>query len=173
MVPLQQPNGSHYPLKAAPTLGVNPIGVVQRLGPIQGNAHKNPVLPKEGAPSLIQQQPIGLQRQVYPAAIDVASFQNLRGGLEELQARKGGLAALKGNGNLTGTLGQGLLKHVLQGLQVHSGQELHSAMLYLVGVEAIAASEIAKPACRLDHNVQIWSHIHYLVPNFALIVPRV
>ena len=132
-------------------MGIHPQGVVKVPGPVQGQAHQEPVFLEKGRPLRCEGHAVGLDGVVYR---DLGGDEFLLHGNkipEKVQPRQGGLAPLEGDLDDVPRLGGlgGGPQQVPGGLAGHDAHALGLPALGHVLVEAVAAAQAAQAGGRL------------------------
>ena len=145
---------AHDGLEGGLALLVHSETVVQFARAVNAQPDQERLLGEEGAPFVIEQHAVGLDRVRDPLALRVFRLQ-LDDPAEEAHAQQRWLAALPGERDfrqilLLDVLADERLKHVVRQAKRLAGRE----QARLLKVEAIPAIEIAGRADRLDHDVK-------------------
>jgi hypothetical protein len=132
---------------------------MERLRPIQADAHQKPLLRKQLRPLVIDKQPIGLQGVDYIRTDWEKLPLETANGLEEVQTGQSGFAALPVHAVTGHFRGGKAPQHGLQNRKVHPTGGL--AEDGASGkIEAIAATQIAMPRNRLDKQREARLHLN-------------
>ena len=113
------PAAHNHRVGAAPT-AVDPVGIVQGSGPVDGHAHEEAVIGEEARPLVGDQRAIGLQGVAHALGGATVALAQLDKALKKVQATQGWLPALPQHRDLAvGARLQERLDVALQGLFRH------------------------------------------------------
>src|SRR5271165_3708169 len=96
----QKTPAAHHEVEGALPLPVAPVGVVQLARPVDAEAHQKIVLLEEGAPGVVEQEPVGLERLLHRLAGLSVLLDQFDRALEEFELHQRRLAPLPGDGHL-------------------------------------------------------------------------
>ena len=149
----QEPDAADDLVEGARAAPVLPVLVVDVAGTVDGNAHKEAVLPQEIGPFGGEEGAVRLQGVEDRLPVGILPFQFHRLPVE-VQPEHQRLAAVPVEGDLGDVVGRDVLPdYRLQHLQAHPG--LPSAVdIGLVQVIAVRAPQVAKRPGRLEHDVE-------------------
>ena len=152
MMVFQQLHRVHHLGIGALARRIQPVQVMQVLGPVQRKAHQEMILGQEFRPFLVDHIAVGLQGVVDLDMAGVVLFLQFHHQPEKVQPRQGGFPALERDGGLPLRMGQGAADHRLQHRRFHDGPAaLQLPVVHLIGIEAVAAAHVAQPARGFDH----------------------
>ena len=140
---LEQSQGPGHRVPGTPALRIHPVSIVEILGPVQGQAHQEPVVPEEPGPVLVDEGAVGLDgvlhRQPRPQVLPL----QLHKALEEGQPPDHGFSPLEGEAHPGLGFFHGLADHKRGGILVHQAQVVVLTMLGHILIKTVSASQIA------------------------------
>src|SRR5450631_304734 len=95
----------HDEIEGALSAAVSPVGVMKLAWPIYAQPDQEIVLLEEGAPCVVEQQAIGLERLLNHLPGPSVLFDQRDRVLEEFELHQRGLATLPSDSHLRGTMG--------------------------------------------------------------------
>ena len=144
----------HHPVERALAAPVEPVGVVQLARPVHAQAHQEIVLLEEGAPVVVEQDPVGLEGLLNHLPRPAVLLDQLDGAGEEGEPHQRRLAPLPGHRHLGSPVRLQELADV--GLEGGLGHPL-----LVIGVqrilgeeEAVGAVDVAGGTARLGEQVE-------------------
>ena len=149
----QHVHPAHYGVERALARGIEAMGVVDFLGPVEAQAHQPVALRQEAAPLVVQQRAIGLQRVTDPHIAGLHSLE-FDGPAVEVQPHQCRLAPLPTELDRPGgRLGGDVLANVgLEHLIRHASRLAVVEQRLLLQIEAVVAPQIAGRADGLGHD---------------------
>ena len=151
----RQSPAAHHLVERSLAALVDAIGVVQLARAVDAQADEELVRLEEGAPLVVEQRAVGLDRVRRPAVRALVAFDVLDRALEEVEAHQRRLAALPGDDDLRPRLRLEQLADVgLEQLVRHPEPAARVEHL-LREEEAVLAVEVADGAGRLGEHMEI------------------
>ena len=151
---VQQFDAVHHLHERGPSLLVLAILVMELLRPVDADAHQPVVLLEEAAPLVRQHRAVGLDAVFYGAASRILPLQ-LHGLLIESQGAHQRFPAMPGEERLRhGLRADIFLDELLQQRVAHHVLGVVLIQLALFQVITVVASQVAKGACGLQHDVE-------------------
>ena len=144
----------HDPVEGALAAPVEPVGVVQLARPVHAQAHQEVVLLEEGAPVVVEQDPVGLEGLLHDLSRPAVLLDQLDGAGEEGEPHERRLAPLPGHRHLGCPVGLEQLADV--GLEGGLGHPLLVAGVQRIlgQEEAVGAVDVAGGPARLGQEVE-------------------
>ncbi len=151
---LQEAEPAHHPVEGTGAALVEAVGVMERLGSVETDAHQETVLLEEATPFVVQRGAVGLDRVLDRLPRTPVLLDELDRAAEEVQPHEGRLAALPGEVHFRCLMGlEQLADVVLEQVVRHA--EAAAGVEHLLGEEeAVLAVEVADRAGRFHENVK-------------------
>ena len=150
--PFQQLRRFQHAGKAPASIRKSPVFIVQLFIAVQGESHQKMIVVQKFCPLFIQNDAVGLNAVVDLDPARLIFFFQLCQSPVKIQPRKGGFAALKGEGYRMRHLFQRLFYQKLQRIRGHKAAGGLIPQLHFIGVEAVTAAQVAAPGGRFDQE---------------------
>ena len=145
---------AHHEVEGALTLPVAPIGVMQFARPVDAETHEEVVLLEEGAPGVVKEKAVGLERLLNRLTGPLVFFDELDRALEKLDLHQRRLAALPGDRHFGGAMGFEELPDIaLERLRRHPVLVIGIERL-LRQKEAVGAVDVARRSAGFRKKVE-------------------
>ena len=151
---LEAAGGRDDSVEDRPAAEVVPVGVVQFARAVEARPDEVVVLGEEGAPLVVEEHAVGLERALHSHAVGHATCLGSARPPEEVDPHQGRLAALPGEGDLRDPLRLGGLRD--EGLDhvVAHAEVAPRIQVLLLEVEAVVTAQVAARADRFGHDVE-------------------